>query len=350
MRENEPVTNREQDLSSEKLDERLSEPTERLIELMRRLDGDLIILGVAGKMGVTLALAARRACDEAGDSKRVIGVSRFSDERARKTLEDRGVETVACDLLDARAVAALPNTENVVFMAGKKFGTEGAPAETWAANVVVPMNVASHFTASRVVAFSTGCVYALTVPDSGGSTEDDPPDPVGEYAQSCLGRERVFEHFSARNGQPLVLFRLNYAIDLRYGVLHDIARSIQRGEEVNLSVGYFNCISQREANEWALLALEHGLIGGRTLNVTGAEIHSVREVAEALGQRMNREVRFSGEPGRRCYLSNTRLARELFGEPTTSIEELVESTAWWVSNGGESLGKPTHFEVSDGKF
>ena len=336
--------------TNEELDELLSRPSPALIALMERLEGDLLVLGVAGKMGVTLAMAARRATDAAGVSRRVIGVSRFRDSRARAQLERAGVETIACDLLDRAAVAELPRVDNVVFMAGRKFGTVGSEHRTWAANALAPANVAEHFRGSRIAAFSTGCVYPMRLPGSGGCVETDAPDPVGEYAQSCLARERVFEHLGRRDGTPVCLLRLNYAIDLRYGVLHDIARRILDDEPIDLSVGHFNCIWQGDANSFALLALRECDVPAAVLNITGPQTLSVRRVAEDLADALGRPVRFSGEDSGPVYLSDAGRAVARFGTPSVPLSKMVEWTACWLGSGGESLGKPTHFQVRDGRF
>ena len=318
--------------------------------MMRRLEGNVLILGVAGKMGVTLALAARKAVELAGVSKTVTGVARFSDPRPKEILADAGVETIVCDLMDRSAVRQLPCVENVVYMVGRKFGTEGDEELTWALNVLVPANVAEHFSASRIVAFSTLCVYPLVTPESGGSAEDDQVDPMGEYAQSCVGRERVLQYFSRRNGTAVCLLRLNYAIDLRYGVLHDIGTRIWNGDPVDVSMPLFNCIWQGDANNHALLALEQCRSPANVLVIGGPESVSVRRVAEELAREMGRQVTFTGEEGATAYLSNTARARELFGEPSVSRKEMVRWTAHWIKAGGSSLNKPTHFEVRDGKF
>ncbi|MCP5519437.1 MAG: NAD(P)-dependent oxidoreductase [Verrucomicrobiales bacterium] len=332
------------------LDDFLSQPAPAVVALMRRLPGDLAILGAAGKMGISLAIQAVRAVREAGVTKRVVAVARFSNPAARRALEDAGVETLACDLLEAAAVAGLPRLANVVFMAGRKFGTGGDAPLTWAANTLLPANVATHFRESRIVAFSTGCVYPLVAPDSGGCTEDEAPEPVGEYAQSCLGRERMFEYASGRWGTPLCLLRLNYAIDLRYGVLHDLASMILRDAPVDLGMGWFNCLWQGDANARALLALEHCAAPRTILNLTGPEILSVRDVARRLGNALDRPVRFNGAEHPTAWLNNATQSLRLFGPPAVAVERLIAWTADWLRTGGRSLGLPTHFEVRDGRF
>ena len=333
------------------LDELLSRPAPALIALMQRPEGDLIILGIAGKMGVTLGMMAARAIQAAGARKRVIGVARFTDETARATLEAHGIETIRCDLLDREAVAALPHAANVIYMAGRKFGTQEDADLTWALNVIAPENVAQHFCKSRIVAFSTGCVYPLVTAASGGCTEDQTPAPIGEYAQSCLGRERVFGYHSRVHGARVCLVRLNYAIDLRYGVLHDIGQRVYAGEPVDLSASHFNAIWQGDANRQALLCLEHCAAPAVALNVTGPETVAVRFVAETFGRLFEREVRFTGsEEGSRMYLSNAAKSTALFGYPTVPLAQMIHWQADWIKAGGSTLGKPTHFEVTDGKF
>lgn len=332
------------------LDDFLAQPTPAVIAMMRRLAGDLIILGAAGKMGVTLAIQAVRAGREAGVTKRVVAVARFSNPAARRALEAAGVETLTCDLLESGELARLPKLPNVVFMAGRKFGTGADAPLTWAANTLLPAQVAAHFRDSRIVAFSTGCVYPLVPADGGGCTEEQAPDPVGEYAQACLGRERLFEYASGRWGTPVCLLRLNYAIDLRYGVLHDLATTIFRGDPVQLGMGWFNCLWQGDANARALLALEHCRAPCAILNLTGPETLSVREVAEQLGQALGSPVRFAGTEQPTAWLNNAGKSWRLFGPPTVPIERMIAWTADWVRKGGRSLGLPTHFDVRDGRF
>jgi hypothetical protein len=332
------------------LEDLLSIPSAKVIEMMRRLDGDIMILGIAGKMGVTMGRLAVRAIKEAGVSKKVIGVARFSNPEDRKKLESWGIETIACNLLDREAVGKLPQVPNIIFMAGRKFGTDGSEAQTWAMNILVPAYVAEHFRNSRIVAFSTGCVYPLVDINTGGCTEEIVPSPVGEYSQSCLGRERIFQYYSLCNKTPVLLFRLNYSIDLRYGVLHDIARNIWEGKTVDNTVGYFNVIWQGDANAAALLALELTDPAVAILNVTGPETASVEKTAKMLGKLMNKEVIFKGIPGNSCYLNDAAKMFRHFGYPSVSLEQMIRWQADWIVNGGESIGKPTHFEVNNGKF
>jgi nucleoside-diphosphate-sugar epimerase len=332
------------------LEERLSRPAPRLVAQMRALAGDLIILGIGGKMGVSLGRLAVRALRAAGRAARVIGVSRFSSPEARSALEADGIETLACDLADPDAVARLPPVNNVLFLAGRKFGTVGDEAGTWVANTVVPGHVARHFAGGRIVAFSTGCVYPLVPPAAGGCREDTPPAPVGEYALSCLGRERVFEHFSRQAGTPVCLFRLNYAADLRYGVLHDLATAILAGAPVSLNVPAFNVIWQGDANHRALYALDLCASPPAVLNVTGPEQLRTRTVAERIGALFARPVSWAGPEGETAYLNDASRSLALFGPPAVSAAELIAWQAAWLAAGNRGLGKPTHFAVSNGVF
>jgi len=336
--------------NEEELDTELSRPSEALVQMMKRLDGDLVILGIGGKMGLTLGRMAAEAVEQSGKHRRVIGVSRFSDETSRQWLEDNGVETIRCDLLDEDAVSSLPDAANVIFMVGRKFGTAGSEAMTWGINMVTSANAARRYSSSRIVVFSTGCVYPLADVKSGGCLETNPPNPVGEYAQSCLGRERIFQYFCEMQQTPMSIYRLNYAIDLRYGVLHDIARWIWEEKPVPLNVPVFNCIWQRDANERALLSLEHCSVPADILNVTGSETLNVKEVAEKLGRHLNKPVNFCGDPGTKAYLSDATKSIRRFGYPNMSVDDMIDATAFWIKNCGTTLNKPTHFEVSNGEY
>jgi nucleoside-diphosphate-sugar epimerase len=320
-----------------------------VVDAFARLEGDLIVLGVAGKMGPTLARMARRASNATGMKRRIIGVARFS-AGGEAALEEHGIETIRCDLLNDHEVARLPEAPNVLFLAGQKFGSDGNEAATWALNSYLPGVVCRRYAASRIVAFSTGNVYGLSPVKHGGSRESDRPNPVGEYAMSCLGRERVFEHFSRAAGTPVTLFRLNYACELRYGVLVDLARLVCAGETIDLGMGYFNVLWQGDANARALRALEHCASPPKLVNVTGPELLSVREVCEQFGRLMNRPVRFTGNEPDTALLSDARLGLSLWGQPRVSADRLIEWVADWVARGGRSLGKPTHFESRDGIF
>ena len=335
------------------LDERLSTPGEALVEALATVPGDIAILGVGGKMGPTLARLARRAADRADGGRggrRIVGVSRFSEPGLRDALHESGVETVAADLLDPAAVSALPAAPNVVFMAGRKFGSSGGESLTWAMNSYVPALVAARYAGSRLVSFSSGNVYPLVPLSSGGATEDLAPQPVGEYAQSVLGRERIFEHFSARNGLAVLQLRLNYAIDLRYGILVDVAQQVLAGEPVDVAMGHVNVIWQGDANSIALRALTLAAAPPRVLNLTGPETVSVRWLAQRFGDLLGREAQLSGVESPTALLNNAARCFRHFGYPTVPLDTMVEWVAGWVSRGARTLGKPTHFQEREGKF
>jgi nucleoside-diphosphate-sugar epimerase len=332
------------------LEEMLSEPTDAAVDAMRRSEGDLIILGVAGKMGPTLARMARRASDRAGVRRRVIGVSRFGDHAQEDALRSHDIEAIRCDLLDEESVRRLPDAPNVVFMAGRKFGSTGDEPLTWAMNTYLPSIVCRRYRESRMVAFSTGNVYGLTRAGAGGSVETETPRPTGEYAMSCLGRERIFEHFSRALKIPVALVRLNYAVEMRYGVLLDLARKIQARQAIDVTMGYFNIIWQGDANAMALALFDHVATPPRVVNVAGPEELSVRETCEKLATLMDMEVAFQGTEAPDALLSNGSLGRSLAGEPRVPAEQLIAWTADWVRRGGPTLDKPTHFESRDGRF
>ena len=336
--------------SEAELELMLSEPTEAAVNALARLEGDILVLGAAGKMGPTLARMARRASDQAACRRRVIAVSRFSDASQEAALQAHGVETIRCDLLDERALAALPDAPNVVFMAGRKFGSSGAESLTWAMNCYLPALVCRRFPQSRIAAFSTGNVYGLTPAGRGGSTELDTPHPVGEYAMSCLGRERIFEHFSRAAATPVTLLRLNYAVEMRYGVLVDLSLRVLAGEPVDLAMGYFNAIWQGDANAMALASLAHAASPPFVVNLAGPEELSVRHTAGELGARLGRAPVFAGEEAPDALLSNGSIGWSLFGRPRVEAARLVAWTADWIARNGPTLGKPTHFESRAGRF
>jgi len=336
--------------SVEELEDRLASPSVQDQEAMRRLSGDIVILGAGGKMGPSLARRAQRASEAAGVKRRVIAVSRFSNSAIAGELERSGIETLPCDLLSHEEVAQLPACENVVFLSGRKFGSSDRPDLTWAMNTVVPANVARHYRDGCIVVFSTGNVYLLVKTSTSGSFETDAPAPVGEYAQSCLARERVFEYYSRQHGTCCVIFRLNYAVDLRYGVPVDIARNVYTGEPVNLNMGWFNAIWQGDANSYALRCLEFCACPPKVLNVTGPEKISVRGVAEFFGSVFGRKPVLLGEESDYALLSDASLCHSLLGRPEVSLETLLAWVAHWVESGGPTLDKPTKFEVTDGRF
>lgn len=332
------------------LEELLSEPSAAAIDALRHVNGDLIVLGVAGKMGPTLARMARRAIDAAGGSGRVIGVARFSSPGQQASLEQHGIETIRCDLLDEDGLARLPDAANVIFMAGRKFGSTGDEPLTWAMNAYLPARVCRRYRTSRIVAFSTGNVYGHTPIGRGGSREEDAPAPVGEYAMSCLGRERLFEYFSHANGTPVAILRLNYATEMRYGVLIDLAGRVSRREPIDLTMGYFNAIWQADANAMAIAALARTSSPRLVANIAGPEELSVRETCITLARLLGVEVSFTGREAEDAVLSNGARGWALFGKPRVDAARLMAWAANWIQRGGESLGKPTHFESRTGRF
>ncbi|MEU0835898.1 NAD-dependent epimerase/dehydratase family protein [Streptomyces sp. NPDC005969] len=335
------------------LEERLATPSPALVADLGRLEGDLLVLGAGGKMGPSLCRLARRALDAAGRTDTTVyAVSRWSDTSAAEELEGAGVRTVAFDLMDPAAdLAELPDAGNVVFMVGAKFGSAGAPSHAWAVNAAMPDRVARRWSHSRIAAFSTGNVYPLVPVSSGGCTETDPVGPVGEYAMSCLGRERIFDHAALTRGTPVATIRLNYAVDLRYGVLADIASRVQAGEPVDVTTGHANVVWQGYANEVALRSLLHATDGRAfTLNLTGPETASVRRIAEWFGTEFGREPVFEGEEAPTALLSDASRCHALFGYPDVTLRTLVEWQADWLRRGLPLSGKPTKFQVRDGRF
>ena len=332
------------------LEELLSEPTEGVIRAMDSLDGDIVVLGVGGKMGPTLARMAKRASELAGAERRVIGVARFSTAALENELREHGIETVRCDLLDREALEQLPDAANVVFMAGMKFGSTGQEWRTWAMNTFLPGMVAERYKESRIAVFSTGNVYGLSPVSRGGSREDDALNPAGEYAMSCVGRERIFEHFSRVNGTKMSFIRLNYASEPRYGVLLDVAQRVYEGRPVSLAMGYLNTIWQAEASAMSLQSLECASTPPNVLNVTGPEVLRVREIAEGFGERFGVKVKFEGQEMSDALLSNAQKAFGLFGMPQVTVAQVMDWIADWVKRGGTTLAKPTHFEDRAGKF
>lgn len=329
----------------------LSRPTPGATEAVRQLPGDFLVLGVGGKMGTTTAVMLRRALDEAGRTEaRVVGVSRFSRPEARQELESFGVQTLSCDLADAAQVAQLPQLPNVLYLAGQKFGTSSAPEVTWIQNTVVPSLVAQHFRSARIVVFSTGCVYPFTSVDGTGSREEDDLAFLGEYASTCVGRERVFSYYSKVHGTPQLMYRLNYAVELRYGVLVDIAQRVVAGEAVDATMGWFNCIWQGDACARAIQCLQHTASPVSRLNVTGPEKLSIREVAVEFGRRFGREARVVGQEAPTAWLADASRSIALFGPPTVSVDQMMDLIVEHLSAGGRLLGKPTHFEARSGKF
>ncbi len=328
----------------------LGEPCEGVLATLRQIEGDVTILGAGGKMGASLAAMLCAGFQRLGMKNRVFAVSRYSSEQSRTDIEAVGAEPVRCDLLDRQQLDTLPDVENVFFMAGQKFGASGAPELTWAMNTISPAYVAERFRQSRIVAFSTGCVYPFVPVESGGSKEEDELGPPGDYSNSCVGRERVFTYFSKKNNTPVAIYRLNYAIEFRYGVLVDIAERVFTGKPVDVSTGHVNVIWQRDAVARAIRLLEHVSTPPFVLNVTGPETLSVRELAEQFGKIFGREPVITGKEQPTAWLSNASKSIELFGPPLVSIDQMITWIAGYLQDGGDLLGRPTRFEARDGKF
>lgn len=328
----------------------LSDPDEGVTRTLSRLEGDLMLLGAGGKIGHGLALMARRALDAAGSGRRVIAVSRFSDVQTRAAMQRDGIETVTCDLSDADAVANLPEASDLVYMAGQKFGTTGAAGATWMLNTYMPALAAQRWPNSRFAVYSSGNVYPFTLPQSGGPAEDHELAPIGEYAQSVLGRERMFEYFSTANTTKVALVRLNYAVEPRYGVLVDLAKNMLAGKPIDLSMGYVNIVWQGDCNRVTLRCLDMAASPPVVLNLAGPGVLRVRELAEQLGREMAVEPRFTGTEGETALLSNGSRCWQAFGPPRVDVEQMVRRVADWLKCAGSTLDKPTHFEVRNGKF
>ena len=336
--------------SVQELEARLARPSAQLVEDMSRVTGDVMLLGAAGKMGPSMAMLARNALEGAGNDAQVIAVSRFSDQEVERRLNDSGVKTVRADLLEEDQLAGLPDAPNVIYLAAMKFGATGQEPRTWAMNTYLPGRVAERYRGSNIVAFSTGNVYPLTPLVRGAPTEHDPVGPVGEYAWSCLGRERMFSYFSEKYGTPVALLRLNYAVEMRYGVLLDIATTVYEGRPVDVAMGHVNVMWQGDANEVALRALLHVSSPPNVINLTGPETVSVRKVAQRLGERLGKEPVFTGEEQDSALLNDASRGHALFGYPSVALNTLVDWVAEWVAAGGETHGKPTKFQVRTGKF
>ena len=336
--------------TEERLNELLTTPSDKLVEDIAKIKGDIMVLGAGGKMGPTLCILAKNAARRAGIEKRIRAVSRFSDPIALELLHSNGIETISCDLLDRDSLEALPEVENIIYMAGRKFGTDGQEYLTWAMNATLPAFVAHKFRNSSIVVFSSGNIYPIVPLSSGGCTEDDKVGPVGEYAMSTLARERAFEYASNKYGTRVFIYRLNFAVDLRYGVLFDCAKKILDGEPISLSTPCFNFIWQGSANEIAIRGLLHATSPMTKMNVTGPETVSIKKTAEKLAGYLGKEAIFEGEEGTTGYLNNASRAMELFGYPEVSAETLIRWQAEYILDGGRTINKPTHFEERKGSY
>ncbi|AGA57400.1 nucleoside-diphosphate-sugar epimerase [Thermobacillus composti KWC4] len=334
----------------EELEAKLSDPSEELIRDLASVDGDVLILGAGGKMGPSLAKLAVRAIREGGLNKRVIGVSRFSDAEVREDLERSGVEIISADILNDDELRNLPDAANVIYMVGYKFGTTGKEHLAWAMNTYLPGRVAERYKDSRIVVFSSGNVYPFTSIHGGGADESVAPEPIGEYAQSCLGRERIFTYHSHKNGTPMLIYRLNYAIDMRYGVLLEIAQSVYEGRPIDLTMGHANVIWQGDANAIALRSLTACTAPPTILNVTGPETMSVRWAAHKFAERFGKEPIFEGTESETALLNNAAKSFRMFGYPRVSLLQMIDWVAEWVKAGGKTWNKPTHFQERKGKF
>ena len=332
------------------LDDLLSRPPQSVVATFSRMKGDLAIVGGGGKIGPSLTAMALRARQAAGTRQNIYVIDRFPDSAVRDTLEKAGAKTVACDLLDDSAVSHLPEAANVVYMVGMKFGTMDRPDFTWAVNGIIPAYVSRRYRDSRIVAFSTGCVYSLVPVASGGSVEADPLEPMGEYSNSCVARERIMQYFANTFGTKLLLLRLNYAVELRYGVLVDLANDIAAGKSVDVTMGHVNVIWQGDVNAATLRLLEHAASPPAALNLTGKDTLPIRDLATELGRLMGKKVQFKGAEAPTALLSNSSKAYKILGQPEMPISQVLKWVAQWTAKGGRMLGKPTHFQTRDGKY
>lgn len=334
----------------EKIYQAMLAPSDALVNDITGIEGDIILLGVGGKMGPAMARLAKAAVNKAGINKKIIGISRFSETGLEAELNGLGIETISANLLNDAELQNLPTAKNVIYLAGQKFGTTGKESYTWAMNTYLPGRVAEKYRDSRIVAFSTGNVYPLSPVKNGGKTEEDPAAPLGEYAQSCLGRERMFQYFSSIYGTPLCIYRLNYANDVSYGVLLEIAKAVNEQREIDLRMGHVNVIWQGDANEIAIRALLHCSTPAKLLNVSGPETVPVRWLAAEFGKRLNKQPILVNEEQPDALLSNSSECFKLFGYPHVTLKQMIDLIAEWVVTGGKTLNKPTHFQEREGNF
>ena len=336
--------------STQELMHAMTEPSPALLKSIKQLKGDLMVLGAGGKIGPTMAIKAKRALQAVGSEAKVYAVSLFDYDDAPEMMRQAGVEVIEADLSDCEQLNRLPEAENIIYMIGKKFGTAGHEGDTWHVNVILPYLVAQRFPNARIVAFSTGNTYGMAPLSSGGFCETDAPKPIGEYAQTCLGRERILERCSRQNNTPMLMFRLNYSIDMRYGVLYDIAKAIQEGQPVDVSQGVFNCIWQGEVCEYAIRSLLLTAVPPEKLNVSSPESFSIRWAAKELGERLGKEPVFAGEEVGSSLFLNCQKMVHLLGRPQVGVLEMMDMVVEWIKNGGETIDAPTHFETTNGVF
>ncbi|MEG0327101.1 MAG: NAD-dependent epimerase/dehydratase family protein [Erysipelothrix sp.] len=333
------------------IEKKMNTASSALIEDVKHIDGDIIILGVSGKIGYNLSALLMDALSKAGIKKNVYGVARFSDgNQSRDALEAIGVKTLVADFMNDESLKSLPQVKNVIFMVGYKFGSTGNESYTWALNSYLPGRIAETYKDSNIVVFSTGCVYPLVSVKDAAPSEEQMPEAIGEYAQSCLGRERIFEHFSKENQTPMAIYRLNYAIDVRYGVLVEIAKDVYNNRPVDVTMGQVNVIWQPDASEMAIRSLLHATVPANVINITGPETLSVRWIAERFAERFGKAVTIVGEESENALLSNASKSHELFGYPQTSIREMIDTIATWIELDGSMIDKPTHFQEREGKY
>ncbi len=332
------------------LEEKYTRPSEEFLRDLAQIDGDFMLLGIGGKMGPSMAKLLMDGLKKLGISRKVYGVSRFSDPGGKRYLDSLGIETISCDLLNDAALQALPEVKNVIYLAGFKFGATGKEDFTWAMNTYLPGRVADKFKHSRIVAFSSGNVLPFVDVRSGGVDETVTPEPIGEYAQSTLGRERIFTYFSKKNNTPTLLYRLNYAVDFRYGVVREIAKQVYNHQPIDIRTNNVNVIWQSDANEIAIRCLLHCESPAKVLNVTGPEILSIQWIAEKLGEALGRKPIFVNEPEQTALLNNASECHRLFGYPRVGIQEIIDITATWIRHNGQDFGKDTHFQERGGKF
>lgn len=328
----------------------MTEPSPRLIEDMKKIKGDIMIIGAGGKVGPTMAIKAQRAVEAAGTDSKIIAVSLFDYPDAASSMREAGVTVIEADISDPAQLAELPEAPNIIYMVGKKFGTTGNETATWRINVILPYLIAQRFPNSRIVSFSTGNVYGPAPIASGGSLETDICEPVGEYAQTCLGRERILTDCSVANNTPMLMFRLNYAIEMRYGVLYDIGKAVYEGKPIDLSSGLFTCVWQGEVCEYAIRSLLHTAVPPEILNVSSTESISLRWAAKEMGKRLGKEPIFVGEDPKASMFVNTQKMVQLMGPPQVGLLDMMDMVAQWILDGGEVITAPTHFESIDGKF